>query len=305
MGLVHPAEVVPVALGVRFIVRALLIPFAALAGYFVAWGLVFVMDAVVRAFFGTATGAVSWIPYAGKVLSTPLLAVEHKLTSFLGGLEQHFEHQMAARWHALAQLVEALAADTKAAAIFDYQLARKVATLWGNAAVGAVTKGVHTIVKTVHAEVHTVTRTVIRVERVVGAKADAVIVHRVGALAGELEHVIDWTIPRLRARERAAEAEIGRLWRRVRTHERSIGIGAFTALLVAALGRLGLGRLTCLNRKNALQTVCRMHPDLLSSLLAGTLVLASPISVVELTRAAQVFTAEAEDALRWFVRELE
>lgn len=294
--------IVPAA---RVVFKPLIFAFGVLAGYFVAFGVVFCMDALVRAFFGTAAGTLGWIPFLGKVITKPLLSIEHKLTSYLGGLEAHFERQMAARWHSLAALVEQLAADTKAAAIFDWQLARKYALLWGNAAVGAVAKGVHTIVKVVRAEVHTVVRKVVHVERIVGSKADAFVHRLVRVLQGEVAHVIDWSIPRLRARDRALSDSLGRLWHRIRAHEGALGLTAAAALVAAALARLGLGRLGCLNRKNALRTLCGMHPSLLESLLAGTLVLASPISVVDLTKAAQAFTSEAEDGLRWFVRELQ
>jgi hypothetical protein len=293
--------VVPAA---RVVLKPLLFAFGVLAGYFVAWGLVFVMDAVVRAFFGTATGAISWIPYAGKVLSTPLLAIEHKLTSYLGGLEAHFDAQMAARWHALASLVTQLAYDTKAAAILDWNIARKLATSFGNIVITQVVGAAHRVVKVVQSEVHTVTRTVVRVEKIVGTKADAAVARAVGVLEGEVGHVIDWTIPRLRARERSLSDSLGRLWHRVRANEGRLALGAAAALVVAALGRLGLGWVRCGKVGRVGKALCALNPNLLESLLAGALVVASPISVVELTKAAQAFTSEAEDGIRWFVREL-
>jgi hypothetical protein len=291
--------VVPAA---RVVLKPLLFAFATLAGYFVAWGLVFVMDAVVRAFFGTATGAISWIPYAGKVLSTPLLAIEHKLTSYLGGLEAHFDNQMAARWHALASLVTQLAYDTKAAAILDWNIARKVATSFGNTVVLHVTGDIRKIIHAVEAQIHGLVPHVTRVTKIVGAKADGAIVRRVGALAGELDHVIDWTIPRLRARERAAEGEIGRLWKRVRRERVALGIGAATALFVAVLGRLGLGFLRCKGIRSAGRRVCGMNPSLLDALLADTLLIAGTLSLEEFAREMVGVTSTAVRPITTFWR---
>jgi hypothetical protein len=273
--------IVPAA---RIVLRPLLFAFITLAGYFVAWGLVFVMDAVVRAFFGTATGAIGWIPFAGRIITSPLLAIEHKLTSYLGGLEAHFDAQMAARWHALASLVSQIAADAKTGAILEYQFARAILKLYDKYTLGEVLRRTGGGVKVIRSQVATVTRTVVRVEKIVGAKADAVVVHRVGALAGELEHVIDWTLPRLRARQRAAEGEIGRLWHRVKANERRIGIGVAVGLVVAALGRLGLGWIRCRNVGKVGRNVCGMNPALLESLLADSLMIAGTLSLVEFAR---------------------
>lgn len=326
MAHVSPAEVVPVALGLRFVVRALLIPFAALAGYFVAWGLVFVMDAVVRAFFGTVSGAVGWLPYAGKVISSPVLAIEHKLTSFLGGLEQHFERQMAVRWHALASLVESLAADTKAAAIYDYHLAGRIATLWGNAATGGLMKEHAKPIKAAAASAAAAQRSAWIAQKAAAqaeaAAAGAIVVPhpgvaapsrsypvgrlgtRLAALAAALAGVIDITLPGLRARDRWLTDEIGRLWHRTRGERKTIGLGVFTALLITALGRLGLGRLHCLNRKNALKTLCGMNPNLLEALLADTALVLGTISIVDLAKSCQQITGACEDGLTFFVREV-
>jgi hypothetical protein len=291
--------VVPAA---RVVLKPLLFAFGVLAGYFVAWGLVFVMDAVVRAFFGTATGAISWIPYAGKVLSTPLLAIEHKLTSYLGGLEAHFDAQMAARWHALASLVTQLAYDTKAAAILDWNIARKVATSFGNTVITQVVGAAHKVVKVVQSEVHTVTRTVVRVEKIVGTKADAAVARAVGVLEGEIGHVIDWTIPRLRARERTLSDSLGKLWHRVRANEGKLALGAAAALVVTALGRLGLGFLRCKGIRSAGKRVCGMNPSLLEALLADTLLVLGTVSLVEFAKELQPITNGSARIIQEFWR---
>jgi hypothetical protein len=283
-------------------IRALLIPLAALAGYFVAWGLVFVMDAVVRSFFGTAEGLVGWVPFAGKLLESPLIAIEHKLTSFLGGMETQFEHQFATRWHAHAHLVEQLAQGAGWGAYLELLLARKLAALWSNHTTSHVVRDHAKPGKIAQAQTTTVTNTIIRVEKVAGSKADAGVARAVGVLEGELGQVLDWTIPGLRDQVRGAEDSLGRLWKRVRGETRTIGISAGVALVTAALSRLGLGRLGCLNRKNALKTVCGMNPNLLESLLADTLLILGTLSLVEFATEMVDVTAAAVTPIQTFWR---
>jgi hypothetical protein len=288
---------------IRIVIRPLVFGFAVLAGYFVAWGLVFCVDAVTRAFFGTLTGAVGWIPFAGKVIKTPLLAVQHKLTSYLGGLEAHFDRQMAARWHAFASLVSQLAADTRAAAIFDYQIARRYATLWGNAAVAAIVARAHAVSHAVGARVHAVTQVVTRIEKVITTKADVYVVRKVRAIAAQIAHTVEWDIPLLRRRERALTDSVGRLWHRVKSRERALGLGAVTALFVAAIGRLGLGWIRCRNVGRVGRNVCGMNPGLLESLLADSLLIVGAISIVELARELQRITPDVVDGVRFAIRE--
>jgi hypothetical protein len=293
----------------RVVLRGLLFPFAVLAGYFVAWGMVFCMDAIVRAFFGTVTGAVGWIPFAGRVISSPLHAIEKKLTSFLGGLEAHFEHQMATRWHTLAQLVRQYAADTVATATAIATLAHKIAYVYGEAASGKLGARFQKWVLGELSKLHGITKVVVRTTKViehsdVGPIA-AGAASRVKPVARALEHVIEWDLPRLRSRDRYLTDQVGRLWRWTRTHGREAASGVALGALVFALGRLGIGWARCSNVRKLGRGACGMNPDLLDSLLAGALVVASPISVVELAKAAQTFTAEAEAGLRWFVRELQ
>lgn len=310
----------------RVVLKPLIFAFGVLAGYFVAWGAVFCVDALTRWVFGTITGPIGWVPFVGKVIDRPILSLEKKLTSYLGGLEAHFDRQMGVRWHSFASLVRQLAADTKAAAIFNYHVADKVATLWGNAATGQLFKQAHKHSTAAQGSAAVALREAIDARQRVqanessGAGATVVPHPRIGApsrtyppggiparvagLEGEMGQVIGYDIPGLRARERWLTDQIGRLWHRTRGERRTIGLGAFTALLTVALGKLGLGNLRCLNRKNALKTVCGMNPNLLEALLAGTAVVGGSISIVKLAEACQEITGACEDGLAFFVREL-
>lgn len=277
------AEVAPTVAPV--LVRALLLPLAALAGYFVAFGLVFVMDAVVRAFFGTAEGLVGWIPYAGRVLSAPLHSIEKKLTSFLGGLESHFENQMATRWHSLAALLTQWAADAEDTAVTLWRIARRVNALYGEAASGKLGARFQRWVRGEIAKLHGVTTTVVRPVKVVTHTVNRYVAPRLGALTGELDHVIGWDIPRLRARTRAAERDIGRLWKWTRSHPIALGKAAAAALVVTALATLGASWIRCNRWRRIGPAVCRTplaDVEALIGLLAAGAVIADYRELVKL-----------------------
>src|SRR5438309_662659 len=113
-------ELVPFA--GRVVLRRLIWPFTALCAYMFAWGMLNALDAFVRAVFGTAAGAVGWIPYLGRVLSSPVHGIEHKISSILGRWVSYFETQAGIRWHGLGQVVSQLAADVEAAALLDWTI---------------------------------------------------------------------------------------------------------------------------------------------------------------------------------------
>jgi len=291
----------------RVVLRGLLFPFAVLAGYFVAWGMVFCMDAIVRAFFGTVTGAVGWIPFAGRVISSPLHAIEKKLTSFLGGLEAHFEHQMATRWHTLAQLVRQYANETVATATALATLAHKIAYVYGEAASGKLGARFQRWVLGELAKLHGITKIVVRTTKVIEHSDVGPIAagsaSRVKPVARALDHVLEWDLPRLRSRDRYLTDQVGRLWRWTRTHGRQAATGVAIGALVFALGRIGAGWVRCSNVRRLGRTVCGMDHDLLESLLADTLAIVGTVSLVEFIRDAQAVEGVALDALGGFIRE--
>jgi hypothetical protein len=290
------------------LIRALLIPFAVLAGYFVAWGIVFCMDALVRAFFGTLTGAVSWIPYAGSVLTTPLTAVEKKLTSFLGGLEVQFENQMAARWHSLAHLMRQWAGEIEARALLDWQMAKKLAHVFEHSAAFVIGAALAHWLRAQFAKLHGATTVITVIKRVIEYPTVGKIGGAIHAGVRPIAHVIDDVlipdIVNLRDRAKAAEREIGRLWKAVKARERGIAAAAVGAVLLTLLRRLGLNWIRCRNVKSVGKTVCGMSPNLLESLIAGSVIVAGSVSIVELTKACQEITGACEDGLTFFVREV-
>lgn len=290
------------------VIRALLFPFIVLAGYFVAWGIVFCMDALVRAFFGTAEGLVGWVPFAGRILTSPLHAIEKKLTSFLGGLEAHFEHQMATRWHQLAELFERWAGDIEANAVADWTLAKHIYSIARKVATGQYAKDLTRWVHAQIAHLHGVQTVVIRkttvIEKTIVQKGKAGALTVTKPIAAEIAGVIEIDLPRIRARERALSDELARLWKWAHRRGGVIAAGIGLGALAYALGRLGLGWLRCSNVKRAGKRVCGMDHSLLESMLADTLAIVGTVSLVEFIRDAQAVEAVALDALSGFIREM-
>lgn len=298
----------PVAVpAARVVLRGLLVPFAVLAGYFVAWGVVFCMDALVRAFFGTVSGAVGWIPYAGRVITSPLHGIERKLTSFLGGLEAHFDRQMATRWHQLAELVSQYAANVEADAVFGWHLAKTISRVYGEAASGRLGKRFQAWVLNEIAHLHGVSRVVVRetkvIEKTVVQKGKAGALTVVRPTVAGLSHVIEVDLPRLRARDRALTDEVARLWRYARNRRAAIASGALLGAVAYALAKLGASWVRCSNVKRLGRRVCGMDNSLLDALLADTLAVVGAISILELAHELQRIMPEVTDVVRAGIRE--
>lgn len=285
-------------------VGSLLVPLFRVSGLVVSIGIVFCVDALTRAFFGTASGVVGWIPFANRVLQAPLHRIEQKVSSFLGGLESHIDSSMGGYIHALADAVGRLASGEAEQGWAAWMIAKALhlarATIHALPTPGHVVHSTVTVTK----QLRPIIQKIYVTGKVAAAAAPGYLVRQVGAIAGQLDDVITWDIPRLRARVRHAENEIGRLWKWARRHPAAIGKAAATALVTAALARIGASWIKCSNWRRIGKAGCGLNPNLLESLLADAVLVASPISVVELAKACQKFTVEAEDGIRWFVREL-
>lgn len=259
-------ELAPIA--ERVVLRQLLIPLTALCAYLFVWGLCQAVVAVARAFFGTAEGALGWIPFVGKVVEHKLTDIEHKIVSLIGGYGHHFENQFFTRWHALGSLLRLWAHRIEEGALTSFHIARAVAVLWGQLAVGN-TKGLraylHRLERFYFAQVAP------RLDHALGlarAAAPAALTRRVGALAGDLEHVITWDLPHLRARTKRLEDEYARLRDRIGASAKAIATTAFIGAVAIALGKLGAGWTTCRPWRKIGKQVCTTPLGDIEALLA-------------------------------------
>src|SRR5207302_2900004 len=206
------AEVAPAA---PIVIEA--IPFLlALAALVVVLGFIKFSDAFVKLIFGAIEGGVGWIPFAGKLVRKPIHWIEQKLTNLLGSAERSVDSYIAFCWHNFAAVVrwtyheiERLSYDALvAASIIALHITPKQAL-----------KLIRLLLHPLRT-LQLIERKLLHLERVatqaIRHTVVAGVLPRIGVLGGELEHVIEWDIPRLRARERALTNRLTRLWKWVR-----------------------------------------------------------------------------------------
>jgi hypothetical protein len=283
-------ELIPVAS--RVLLRSLLIPITALCAYLFVWGCCQAVSAMARAFFGTAEGIVGWVPFAGKVLSHKIEDIEHKIVSIVGGYGHHFENQFFTRWHSLAQMLRQWAYQIEDTAVTVFHVAHAVARLAGELALGN-TKGLHAYLHRLEKYINgVIAQRLERIGKIAGHAAPASVARAVRAIAAELDHVITWDIPRLRARSRAIEKSLDRLWHRVRGLDKVVVDTALVGAVAVALGRLGLGWLRCSSVKNLGKRIGCGGFGLLEELFAASLISFAVLDICDFAAAAQT-VAEA------------
>ncbi len=154
-----------------------------------------------------------------------------------------------------------------------------------------------------HRAVSTITHTVNVV-----APSLARLAARVHALEHRVVHAVTVTLPaaidnpwpRVRGLGRELDAIKSRL-RRLEKPVAAVGVGVVAGTV---LGKLGLGWTRCSKVGRLGKAACGFPEGEIEALLAGALVVAGSISVVQLARDCQSFTGDVDDALRFFVREL-
>lgn len=142
--------------------------------------------------------------------------------------------------------------------------------------IGALQKaGTTTVTHVTH-----ITRTVVREIHTTVTKAISVPLPRIGALERDVTGLEKW----------------------VRANRAKLTAAGLAGLVVAALGRLGLGWVRCSRVSRAGKQVCGMDAGLLDSLLADTLIIAGTVSLVEFARGMQTIVADIEEPIRRFWR---
>lgn len=292
------AEPIPVPPPAQLVtVSALLIPLFRVCGLVVTLGVVFAVDALTRAFFGTVSGGIGWIPFLGQVIESPIHKIEAKVSSFLGGLETHIDASMGGYFHALADAVGRLADGEAESAWVDWTLGK--ALHLARAAVntlphhGTVTSQVRTVVKQVRTVIHTVYVT----GKIAAHAAPGIVTRQVGALTGELDHVIEWDIPRLWRRTRSIENQLARLYRLARAHAVTLTTDAAVAAVAVALARLGGGWIRCRNWSKIGRAVCGLPSALIDDLLLTSVTALAVTDVCDFADAAYTVAQELQPLL--------
>lgn len=272
--------------------------------FLVGFALCLLAQQIVRAFFQVGQSTVGWIPWLGSRIAGDLHRLEQRLTHALGSVAFALQHGVGAMWHGLAYLMQQLTDSIEGNAALIWQIAHY---LPGLATVAQLVDAIRDLRRTDHAtatKTSTNTRVIHDVTRVTTHERDRVntITTRVQAIPADV--LMPGALSGLRGRVRAVEDEISSLWKRVgvrgRTAVEGVGVGA----LAYALGRLGMSWARCSNVGKVGRRVCGMDNNLLESLLAGSVLVTSSISIVDLAKAAQEITGACEDGVRFFVREI-
>ena len=276
---------------------------AELAAFLLAFAFCILAIRICRAFFGTVGSALGWIPWLGSKVEGPLHSIEQKVTSELGAAAHSLDVRVGQAWHTLAGLVRWAGREIEGLANDLLQVARAV-----GAAINPATlqRYVHALIARIEHEaarakgeiaagIRPVTSTLHGFERWTTGQIRA------------LAHTVDVTLPGeiagLRKRTRTAERTAENAWKWIKAHQRDFTTLGASALVAAALARLGASWIRCRNWNRIGKQVCATDPSLIEDLLSDVLVLAGIFSVVEFARDALAVEAEAMDALRLVIRE--
>lgn len=259
---------------------------------------------IVHALFQIGQSLVGWIPWLGSRVSGDLHVIEQRVTNQLGQVAVSLQHRVGAMWHSLGSLMQTMVDKIEGNATLIWEIAHY---LPGLATVAQLVDAIRDLRRTNHTtatQTRTNTRVIHDVTRVTTHERDRVntITTRVQAIPADV--LMPGVLGGLRGRVRAVEDELTSLWNRVgisaRTAVEGVGVGA----LAYALGRLGMTWARCSNVGKVGRRVCGMDNNLLESLLAGSVLVTSSISIVDLAKAAQEITGACEDGVRFFVREI-
>lgn len=278
----HVAEVAPVAPAVVEALPWLL----ALAGLLFAIGCIKLVDGFVRALFGTVSGAVGWIPFAGHVVKAPIVKIERKITNFLGRAEQGLDGYMGMAFHNLAHIARLLVHEIEQGAHLSWEIAKFLAAHPTSGEVKALIHALtHPIATFQHIERRLIAEERKRMRAIEQSVAQGVY-PRIRAGEHAIEDVLAPDIAALRERTKAIEHRLDRLWHWVRAHEKIVVTAAFTGAVAVALSRLGGRWIRCKNWRRIGKHVCGLPTSLIEDLLGLALGFELLVDPEEIARVA-------------------
>lgn len=266
----------------------------------VTLGIILAVDAIVRGFFGTIKGAVGWIPYLGHVVSAPIRSIEHKVVSFLGGLEADVDSMMAHHIHQLARLVELFWRTLERLAVYTMLVGALAAAATANYVVGPIERFIHGLIRKVEADIHYLERHLHGATVVIRKTITHVIMPQLKAATVSVPRYVHRELLTIREDALHAEKVAQRALRSAHRAESKLAHKPFAKAVAVALAALGLDWLRCKsnpfnNNKNA----CSLWRDLEGLLTAAGLVVGA-LSLVELAREEQKVVGEAAKIVRGF-----
>lgn len=307
------------------ILRGLLVPLLEILGFVVALGLIYLVDAFVRALFGTTAGAIAKIPWIGKKATGPIHTVEQKIVNGLGRAAGPLDRRIGIAFHTLADAAEQLGKGLLEAAFLS---AYMVWYMTGKYPLSAMWHKIDWLVhhlRVVKVVTHEVTKEIPAVQKAIAhpnvGKLGAGIKAVTRPLEAEIARLRGWVVPRLhvlqhaigvaiphdiaglRARTHAIEQAYHRLAAQIKAREKGIATTAIVGAIALSLGKLGLGWTRCTNWRRIGRAGCGLDQSLLDALLIDALLLTSSISIVALAEELEPITRLTARATREFVVE--
>jgi len=234
----------------------------------VALGLINLMDAFVRAFFGAIDRGVGWIPWLGHVITQPVDKIGQKAINILGTAEQKVDKQIGRWFGSLAKLIEWVGHEIRRHAGLLSILAT---VMVGPAAVGLIKATFHAIryeIKHAKAQLAYLYH---ELAVVIPNRAKALersLGHRIAHAAAVAGGVIVHDIPGIRAGLRSLHEALDKWRARLRSLEKRLGRTAILAAVIAALAKLGIGWARCSNWNKLGKAGCRLPVHFLNDLIA-------------------------------------
>jgi hypothetical protein len=250
---------------------------------------------IVKALFGTASSAVSWIPWVGSAASSGIhKAEQHVVSVFSKGIDKT-QAALGWSWHLQARMLDWLGREINSHANLLWLLANQIPGVGlVRFLVSEVAQAKHAVDTLLHRIAHLHGSVVIPQGKDL-ANFEKWTRTRVGRLEREIALPLPIPIPTLWGTTKTLEGELSRLWRSVAKGERMAATLAFIGAVTFALSRLGLGWLRCSNTKKVGNAICHANPTEIEALLAltvGAIAIADYQDLVRLMQGVEKVTAE-------------
>lgn len=263
--------------------------------------------AAARAFIDTMLGfigqVVGNIPIIGGIFSAATGRLAQLISNKMGSWIIDLDPTYGGFFLALSTITGDLASDHLESAYFDFIHAKKFRGINDPRTINQrVTKTINKASAAVAAS-HAAVAANARTQHAAVAQAKVVARTATVGLAGELDHVIEWDIPRLRARTKKVEDGLAKAWNWIRARPLAIPAAVAASAVAVALTSLGASWIRCRNWKRIGKSVCGLPFALIEELLSAAIDVLLIADVCQITK-LMIRTAEStvvQDALRGIV----
>jgi hypothetical protein len=274
----------------------LLIPLGEILIWAVGFALCLLCVYLAKALFGTAEGAVGWIPWFGKVATRSLTSIEQKIVAFMSQAAATSDAKMGAALHELARVIDWIGEEIN-------RHANLIELLAGATGLSSLQQAIAQLLRHSKAAQATAThalKTAIAIPRTIQHGIGEDVLPRIKSLERTIGGVIAHDLPGLRNADGILFRGIDDLRKWVRHHTLLAGTLGFTAAVAWALARLGAGWTRCNNWNRIGKHVCGLPTSLIEDVLGLSLAFLAVVDPVVIAEAA----ITTEDAISGLVEKV-